>query len=71
MEFILKNIFTKASVSTIRHAKRVVKKTVSQTKRVSSRSRKSAGVISKSLRLATRATLGLGKLATLVFIGKL
>ena len=71
MEFILKNIFTKASVSTIRRAKRVVKKTVSQTKRVSSRSRKSAGAISKSLRLATRATLGLGKLATLVFIGKL
>lgn len=71
MEFILKNIFAKASVSAIRRAKRVVKKTVSQTRRVSSRPKKSSGVISKGLRLATRATLGLGKLATIVLIGKL
>ena len=71
MEFILKNAFIKASASTVRHAKRMVKKTVHKTRRASTRSRKTTGMISKSLRLATRATMGLGKLATLVLIGKL
>ena len=71
MEFILRNSFVKASASTVRHAKRVVKKTVTRTKRIRSRSGKTTGILSRGFRLVTRATVGLGKLATLVLIGRL
>lgn len=71
MEFILRNSFVKASASTVHHAKRVVKKIVTRTKRIRSRSGKTTGILSRSFRLVTRATVGLGKLATLVLIGRL
>lgn len=48
----------------------IVKKSQSKRSKKAS-SRKSSGVISKSIKLAKSASYGLGKLATLVFIGRL
>jgi hypothetical protein len=48
----------------------IVKKTPSkQSRKVSTR--RSSSVLSKSIKLAKSASYGLGKLATLVFIGRL
>jgi hypothetical protein len=48
----------------------IVKKSPSKRSKKAS-GRRSSGVISKSIKLAKSASYGLGKLATLVFIGRL